>query len=166
MYNIGDYIVYGQKGVCRVGEITHMDTDGELSEKPYYTVYPVNDIRSKVYFPVDTVSSSVRKVMTKQEALALLEQSEKIEIITQSNPKLREEQYKKAILGSDCVKLMQVIKTIYIHKQERIKEGKKMTAADARCLKQAEEKLYGELAFVLDKSKLDVEQELAARLNL
>lgn len=165
MYSIGDYIVYGQKGVCRVGEITHMDTDGELSERQYYTVYPVNDIRSKVYFPVDAVNPNIRKVMTKEEAMALLDRMKQIEIIRESVPRAQEERYKKAILGSDCDNLVQVIKTIYIHKQERIKAGKKMTATDARYLKQAEDKLYGELAFVLGKQKIEMEQFIIEYLD-
>lgn len=165
MYSIGDYIIYGQKGVCRVGEITHMDTDGELSERLYYTVYPVNDIRSRVYFPVDAVNSSIRKVMTKEEAMALLDRMKHIEIIEEGNLRTQEEKYKKAILGSNCDNLVQVIKTIYIHKQERIKVGKKITATDARYLKQAEDKLYGELAFVLEKQKSEMEQYIVEYLN-
>lgn len=158
MYNAGDYIVYGQKGVCKVGDVTHLDMEMVNKDRLYYVLYPVNDERSKIYFPVDGNNSAMRKVMTDEEAKALLNEITDIEVLDTGDFKRQEEEYKKAVMGSDCRSLVRVIKTIYMKKQERTISGKKITATDARYLKQAEDKLYGELSFIFGKNRSDMEQ--------
>lgn len=157
MFKVGDYIMYGQKGVCRVGELTQLEIKENDGERLCYIIYPINDERSRVYFPVEGVRPGVRKVMTKKEVTQLLDDMKNIDIIN-SDDRTREEAYKKAIMGSDCRDIVRVIKTIYIHKQERLRLGKKITSTDARYLKQAEDKLYGEMAFVLGKQRAEMEE--------
>ena len=36
MFHVGDYIVYGSNGICRVEEITHPDIAGIDEDKLYY----------------------------------------------------------------------------------------------------------------------------------
>jgi CarD family transcriptional regulator len=165
MFEIGDYIIYGQKGVCRVGEITHLDMEGIDKDRLYYIIFPVNDERSRVYFPTDSNVAGVRKVMTKDEVRILLDGMREVELIDGGDFRKQEEIYRKALAGCDCKSLIRVIKTIYLRKQERIRCGKKITATDARYLKQAEDKLYGELAFVLGMKKSEMEEYIVRYIN-
>ena len=41
MFEIGEYIVYGVKGVCRIEDITHIDISGADKDRLYYVLAPV-----------------------------------------------------------------------------------------------------------------------------
>ena len=51
MYQIGDYIVYGNEGVCRVDEIAPFHIPGMTAERLYYTLTPLYH-DEKIYTPV------------------------------------------------------------------------------------------------------------------
>ena len=72
------------------------------------------------------------------------------------NEKAREVQFKEALHTCDCEELIKIIKTLYQRKQQRIESGKKVTVVDEKYFRQAEDKLYEELAFVLGMEKRDV----------
>lgn len=38
MFEIGEYIVYGVKGVCRIEDITHIDISGADKDRLYYVL--------------------------------------------------------------------------------------------------------------------------------
>ena len=41
MFEIGEYVVCGAKGVCQIRDITHIDMSGADKEKLYYVLAPV-----------------------------------------------------------------------------------------------------------------------------
>ena len=41
MFEIGEYIIYGTKGVCQVMDITSMDMDGMPRDTMYYILHPM-----------------------------------------------------------------------------------------------------------------------------
>ena len=43
MFEVGEYIVYGCKGVCQVEEITHIDIPGSNKDRLYYVLAPLED---------------------------------------------------------------------------------------------------------------------------
>lgn len=49
-------------------------------------------------------------------------------------------------------------KNIYLHKQTRLEQGKKVTAVDDKYFKMAEDRLYGELAIALGMNKDNVKE--------
>ena len=65
----------------------------------------------------------------------------------------------------DCRQWISIIKTIYIRKQERSAAGKKLTATDEKYLRLAEDNLYGELGFALNKDKDEMEAYITERIN-
>ena len=94
MYCKGDYVVYGTRGVCQIGEITTLDLDNIPKDRVYYVLYPRNN-GGKIYVPVDNADSRMRSIITKDEALELINQMPGIEPISVTNEKLLEEMYKK-----------------------------------------------------------------------
>ena len=67
------------------------------------------------------------------------------------------------MLGCNCEKLASMIKTIYNRKCKRISEGKKVTVVDEKYFRQAEEQLFGELAFALDVDKTKISEMISER---
>ena len=64
MFEVGEYIVYGCKGVCQVEEITHIDIPGSNKDRLYYVLAPLEDRNGKIYAPTDNAKVAMRKVIT------------------------------------------------------------------------------------------------------
>ncbi|MBR3004681.1 MAG: CarD family transcriptional regulator, partial [Lachnospiraceae bacterium] len=156
MFKVGDLIVYGNTGVCRVEEIGIPALAGAAEDKKYYTLSPYYGRNSRIYTPCDNDKVVMRPVITKQEARELIGKIKSIGLLEITDEKKREETYKSVMRGCDCMEFISIIKTIYLRKQERIAEGKKVTANDEKYFNMAEDKLYGELAIALeiDKNKV------------
>ena len=87
------------------------------------------------------------------------------ETIWIGNEKERESQYKEAVRSGDCRELVRIIKTIYLHKKERVDEGKKVAAVDERYFHQAEELLYEELAYALNMEVDQIGDYIASKIR-
>ena len=79
MFQIGEYIVYGRSGICQIEDITHLKIAGADEKRLYYVLVPLNIKGNRVYFPVDKKDANARKVITRQEAMALLDEIPKIQ---------------------------------------------------------------------------------------
>ena len=73
MFEIGEYIVYGVKGVCRIEDITHIDISGADKDRLYYVLAPVGDGSGRIYAPTDNQKITMRKVISREEADQLIE---------------------------------------------------------------------------------------------
>ena len=88
-----------------------------------------------------------------------------MECLTIVNEKRKDMEYKEALHKCDCRELIKLIKAIYLRKQARLKEGKKVTASDDRYFNLAEEQLYGEMAIALGMSREAVKEFIEQRLG-
>lgn len=164
MFEIGEYIVYGMNGVCKVEAVGPMRMAGVDNEKEYYTLLPLYTRGSKVYTPVDNQKIVMRKVVDKTEACELIDEMAQIGEIQEESDKNREMAYKEAIKSCDCRAWIRVINTVRKRKEERLAQGKKMSVCDERYLKSAQDNLYGELAVSLNLKKDEVENYIEHRL--
>lgn len=165
MFEIGEYIVYGHNGICKVEDITYLDMSGADKDRLYYVLLPVNTKGGKLYSPVDSNKIKTRKMLTSEEANQLIDEIPEIEQLWVTNDKLREEQYKQAVKGCDCRQWIRIIKTLYLRKQERLAQGKKVTTIDEHYLKLAENQLYGELCVALGKKKTEMADFITQRIS-
>lgn len=165
MFEKGEYVVYGSSGICQIVDITRLDMPGIDRKRLYYDLAPVNAAGSKIYSPVDNTRVTVRPVMTEEEAWGLIDEIPEIQELWVGNEKMREEQYKEALQTCDCREWVKIIKALYLRKQERISQGKKITVVDERYLRMAEDCLYSELAFVLGREKEGMEDLITDRIN-
>lgn len=166
MFKIGEYIVYGMNGVCRVEEIGPMNLSGIDSNKEYYTLSPLYTKGSRVFTPVDNQKVVMRPVISRQDACDLIDEIKSVERIEVADDKHRELAYKEALKSCDCRELIRIINTVLKRKKERLAQGKKMSACDERYLKQAQDSLYGEFAISLKMEKDEVEDYIEHRITL
>lgn len=103
--------------------------------------------------------------MTETEAWALIDNIPQIDTVWIPDDKTREQKYKEALQSCNPVKLVGIIKNMYIRKKERISKGKKNTAVDERYFKIAEETLYAELAFAIGRKKEDMTEIITERIK-
>lgn len=165
VFQINDYVVYGGRGVCKVNEIGGLDIGDIDKEKMFYTLEPVYSKGSVVYTPVHNSKVTMRKILSKDEAKKLIDEIPNIETILATDDKKSELVYKEAIRTLDCREWIKIIKTLYLRKQDRIAQGKKITNTDEKYLRMAEENLFGELAIPLEIEKDEVEDFIAARIE-
>lgn len=149
MFQAGDAIVYGTHGVCVIDEISELKLVGEKRE--YYVLSPIRDKNSKIYAPTDneTVSAKMRKVITKAELDLLISgiSSEDSEWINDDGE--RREYCDGVIKSGDRAQLMSLIGMLY-SKQKTLRTSKKhFHLADEKALKQAQDLLHDEFAYVL-----------------
>ncbi len=157
MFAEGDFISHGTNGVCRVAGFTQMDVPGTGEKKEYYILKPVYDSNATVYSPVESGDTlKCRSILTEEEAKKLIGDIPTIAPIEAFDRKELEEKCKQAISSGLCSEWVRVIKTLWEDRRSREGQGKKMTAASERFLKQAEEKLHGELAVSLGMQKQEL----------
>lgn len=165
MYEIGQFIIYGCEGVCRVDGIGPVEIKGAQKGVDYYTLAPVYQ-NGKIYVPVDSQSYS-RPVMTRQEAQDLIADIPNIpvEIFENSNPRLLGEHYQTYLKSNDCRDLLKVIRAIHAKGESVACKGRRLGQVDERFFKQAEEKLHGELAVALDIPVSEVKKFITEALE-
>lgn len=158
MFQVGDNIVCGNSGVCTVEEIGTLNIGAAPRDRLYYTLKPVYETGGKIFVPVDNDKVVLRVILSKDQVTQLLNNIQQIEQLWIPDEKKREQEYKSAVNSCDCSRLIQIIKTLYFRKRERIQSGKKVTAVDDRYFRIAEDRLYEEMALALGISKSEVEE--------
>jgi CarD family transcriptional regulator len=156
MFKKGEMIMCGGHGVCRVVDIVGNPIDRLDIKRKFYVLEPVFEKSSTVYVPVDSDKVVMRNIMNKAEAEELIDRVTMIEGVGIKEEKNREEAYKEAIRTYDCQSLVRIIKTLYLRKQNRLREGKKVLSSDEQYLRKAEELLYSEMSLALSIPKEQV----------
>lgn len=110
MFQIGEYVVHGNDGICEVKDITQLELPGGSSKRQYYLLVPQKEKNGRIYSPVESSKVQTRKVITKQEADTLIREIPAIQAAWVENEKLRENVYKEAIKSCDLRELVKIIK--------------------------------------------------------
>ena len=158
MYEIGQLIVYGNEGVCRVEEIGTPKISGVDKHRDYYTLAPIYR-EGKVFTPVDS-KVFMRPVISSEEALALIDRIPAMtaEVYENANLRFLNEHYQHCLQNYTCADLLQLIKDVRAKRCRMIERGKKLGLVDERYMKRAEEMLHGELAVALGMTREQVPQ--------
>lgn len=158
VYQIGDLIVYGGNGVCRV-EAVGPDKGGRLC----YTLLPLYQ-QCKIITPVDNPKVPVRPALSRPQAEALIDQIPTIQAEAYHSKVLREltEHYQAQLKTYDCRALLELTMSIYAKKQSA-KNGR-VGAVDESYLRRAEDLLFSELAAALELDRDQVQPYIARRM--
>ncbi len=153
MYKVNDTVIYGTKGVCKIIEISEREFLGKSKE--YYILKPINNTSTTFFAPTDNqaVLDKMHRIISKQEIEELVDATSKEEPVWIQNDNERRERFREILLGGKHHELIQMIKVIWIQKQKREAEGKKLHISDERFFKDAEELLYAEFQYVLEINK-------------
>lgn len=165
MFEKGEYIIYGTSGVCKIEDITTMNMASVPNDKLFYVLSPSSQKGGKIFTPVDNQKTIMRRVLSEEEASKLISEIPDIEELWITNEKMREEKYKECMRTGDCRDWIKIIKTLYLRKQQRNAQGKKITATDERYLKMAEDYLYSELEIPLGIPKAEMEDYITKKIE-
>lgn len=156
MFEVGEYVVYGNKGVCQIKGVGPLDMPGVSKDRIYYTMNQVYMRGSTIFTPVD--SDKLRKVLSKSEATDLIDYIRDVNPVLVNNDKERERLYNETLRNADCRELCKMIIALHRRREQRIADGKKATSTDERYSHAAEDILFGELGIALGINRNEVKQ--------
>ena len=153
MYRSGDLVVYGSMGVCRIEGISRPDNNG----KEFYVLAPLCQ-SGTVYTPVDSGKIPLRAVMTKDEALALLDRIPSIQAEGFRERTIQQltHRYQSILQSGSATELLTLILSVHRKRQEAQAQNRRLGMVDDRFGRQAERLLFGELAAALDMDIAEV----------
>ncbi|MBR2779389.1 MAG: CarD family transcriptional regulator [Firmicutes bacterium] len=168
MFQVGDLIIYGNEGVCRVESIGAPEMSDLVdmgSDRMYYTLDPLYK-QGKVYTPVDT-SVFMRHIISKEDAMALIERIPEIDdsIFENRNIRILSELYQDTMKSHECADLVRVVKAVERKREIMIGKGKKLGQVDEKFYKKASDLLHGEFAVVLGIPKEEVGAFIQREVN-
>lgn len=166
MFAEGEYISYGCNGVCKVDGIVEREAPDTKEKRVYYVLKPVYNKGGTIYSPVDGAKITARRrILTKEESYELLDHASLVERIEEKDKKAMEMRCKEAVQSGECREWMIVIKTLLYEREQRLTQGKKLTSTGERYLKEAKDRLCGELAVALEQERTQVEGLLIQKLE-
>ena len=166
MFEKGDLVTYGCKGVCEVKNITTLNLEGIPKDRLYYEMQSMVNAGSRIFSPVgQEEKNAMRAVLTKEEAEELLGQLPECRLCWEKDERRREETYRRIINHSDARGMLCMIRTITDYGRERVLEGRRMPAMDGRYLKAAEDNLYAELSIAMEIPRSALKEYMAARMG-
>lgn len=164
MYEVGSLILYGRTGVCRVEEIKENTVSGEC--RLCYVLKPLYQT-CNITVAVDNTKVFSRPIISRDEAHSLIDAMPEIKAEPYHNRNITQlrEHYKSWLESHECVRIVEMTKSLYAKRCEAEKQKRKFGAVDERFLKEAEELLFGELAAALDIEKNAVLDYINSRLG-
>ena len=166
MYEKGEYVIYGNNGICLVEEIgVPVGTPMASSGKEYYTLSPVFG-SGNIYAPLDT-KVFMRPILTKTQAEALIEQIPEIqgEEFEGKDVRARSEKYKGCLDTHQCEDLVKLIKTVYQKEKVMLEKGKKLAKTEQEFGRMAKELLHREFSMALEMPYDEVEAYIAKKVD-
>ena len=166
MRGIGEIVLYGTDGVCRITEITEKKFGKETVK--YYVLTTLYRGNSVIYVPVGNIKleSKMRDIISRQELDELICNIPNEECIWIENEPLRKIKYKEIITGGDRRDMFRLVKTLYRHRINQENSGKKMHMTDERFMKDAEKILYDEIAHVFGMEHREVANYITEKIAM
>lgn len=152
MYRIGDYVIYGYEGVCRITFIGHPKISGLNQQHEYYCLEPVSH-NGQIYTPLDT-KTIMRPLHSRQALESLLSTAPEIQPLP-TDIQHASEYYRDIMRTQDFSRCLGLYYALCQRKQQLSTRRKTLNVTDQRYMKQAEESLCSEIGFVLELSPAD-----------
>lgn len=165
MFQVNDVVVYSSQGVCEIIGIEEQKLGGEM--KRFFVLKPKNAKSATCYVPTwnEKAWSKMRKVMTKKDVDALIDSMPNKQPIWIANENERKETYKRILASADQAAVIAMLQALFLHKQEREAEGKRLHMSDENFMKDAEQILYNEWQYVLNVDKAGLMSYIFERIE-
>lgn len=164
MFNINDTVMYGHTGVCKIVDICTKEFNGK--NKKYYVLCPEFENKTTIYCPYDCDAGRMRPLLSSDEVNSLIQSMTDEELSWVENDQARKEKQMNIIRKGDHKELIQMIRTLYFKRKEKVAQGKKLHSIDEKAMEDAENLLYQEFALVLDIKPEDVVTFIVSKLDV
>ncbi len=156
MFKIGDTVVYGTEGVCKITDISKSDFSNMDTDKLYYVLTPKSHMGAKIYVPCDNdiLVSRMKSIMTKREIKKLIKDKSNIPDWIEDN-RQRNRVFRDIISTYDRKQIFGLAKLLCMVKRDGFKD-RKLYASDEEILKKLLFIIYSELSLVVEITYNDV----------
>ena len=164
MYQVGELVVYGIHGVCRI--VGQEEKRVDRKNVTYLVLEPVTSAGSRFLVPSQSAAAmgKLRPVMTSEAFEELLSSPDASKDLWIKEDGRRKQAYRELIGSGDPVRLAGLVSTLYRHKARQIAAGKKVHQSDDNFLRDAERLLVVEASIVhgmdLDQAKTYIRGKL------
>ena len=157
MYRIGDAVLYGNNGICRIREITRMESCGMVDD--FYVLKPVSSEATTVFVPLgsEILLSRMHPLLSPAEMRELLDGLSDAAPIWVENENQRKTLYREIMNSGDRSAVFRVYLTLRRLREEREKKGKHLRVSDERSYRETERIFFDELSLVLGWSREECE---------
>ena len=165
MPNVGDYVNYGNQGVCRIDGRQSLKFGSAQPKRDYYILSPVYQKGSRVYVPADNqeLLEKMRPVLSPQEIDKAIASVKEDDISWISDRKQRLAKSHEILARRDEHELLQLASCFYLKSRDG-KQG--LTHTDANILKKAESIIAQEFSFALNLGTEDIGAYIRQKLGL
>lgn len=163
-FNIGDYVIYKNTGVCRIDCIENKTFD-DVKYEDYFRLIPVGNDSASYYVPLSMASARIRKPLTKEEIDSAIKSGCAGEITLTRDSRERKSTIDAILKSNDYSKIISLIKTIYNYTASCRDNGKKVLVSDENALRNAESLLYPEFSFVLGIEEAEVKNYIGRLIS-
>lgn len=165
MFNVNDAICYGKMGVCRITDITRPKEPGFVKNQLYYVLKSLYE-NCVIYAPTDT-RVFMRPAIEREEAERLIDAIPTFQAEAYFNDRTQDlvKHYEAVIDRHSCSDLVKLTMSIQAKKQVIEENGRVFGQIDKQFMKQAEDLLFGELAYALEISRDEVPGYIASRVE-
>ena len=167
MRKIGEKVVYCSYGVMEIVDVREERFLDAV--KKYYVLEPAGlRSASQTFVPVDNelLVSKMRPLLTKEEAVELIKNMDKIpDADWVDDNRARAEHFKAIVETGDREKMIGMIKLVTKTGKRREAEGKKNYLADENVMHKAQKLLYSELSIVLSIDESEIPDFIESEKN-
>ena len=149
MYSVGDHVVYGIHGVCRI--LCQEERTVDRKKVLYFVLEPLDQPGARFYIPAQNQAalSKLRPVLSRHELDALLASQEVRRDHWVEDENQRKQRYRELINSGDRAGLICMVGSLYRHKEAQAAAGRKFHMCDDNFLRDAEKLLNSEFSLVL-----------------
>ena len=161
MFNTGDTVSYGTSGVCTIAEKKRLTLGGQPHD--CYILRPVYDSSLKICVPCDSTPlvQRMRPLPTRDELLALLREPSPSH---DPDPDARKLAYREALKSGSLHELVKMVRDIHAEQVLRRAKGKQLSAYEDNALREAQNALHTEFAYVMGIQPNEVPDFIAGEL--
>ena len=158
-FKVGDKIVHSREGLSTItGETV-------IAGNEYFVVHSDKGSKENIYVLKTRTDSLIRPVMSKEDALVVIEYMKSVPAAFISNTKQRRDIYKKKLLSGDVKDLAYLSRQLYFFNYYNANgQVVKLGPTDLQMLKDAESILFDEFALSFNVTRELVADEVAKLL--
>ena len=152
MYQVGNTVMHPSEGICAVEDIRRMRFGTQ--EREYYVLRPtMENGSSTVYLPIERGDAVLRKLLSREDILAMIRESAQYAGLWVEDSRLRKERFGEILREGNYAKIIQMIRELHEYNARRLAEGKRLSATDEHLLADAQRLLHQEFSYVLGMSQ-------------
>lgn len=165
MYSVGDLVMYGIHGACRITDLEERSVDRK--RVCYFVLEPLEGSGAKFLIPThnEVALAKLRPVLSRKELDELLHSSEVRRDVWIPDENQRKQRYRELISSGDRVALLQMVSTLHAHRERQMAAGRKFHLCDDNFLRDAQRLLSAEFALVLGLDAAQTEKYVLEALN-